>query len=172
MSCRFVSSARKHYRAFVEEGIVIGKRPELARGGLIRSAGGWKALTSLRKLRIHLKGDERMLGDSDFVSSVLNKQNEHLERRYRLQAQGFDLAKVVERVAKIFEMKAEEILSPGKQPQRVMVRRRRICYWGVKELGMKGTAVGKLLGMVQSSVSRAVARGERLALDRQLSLVE
>ncbi|MDP3029993.1 MAG: hypothetical protein Q8O04_10995 [Deltaproteobacteria bacterium] len=72
-----VSSARKHYRAFVEEGIVMGKRPELAGGGLIRSAGGWKALTSLRKLRIHLKGDERMLGDSDFVLSVLNKQNEH-----------------------------------------------------------------------------------------------
>jgi len=47
------------------------------------------------KPRIHLKGDERMLGDSDFVSSVLNKQNEHLERPYRLQAQGFDFAKVV-----------------------------------------------------------------------------
>ncbi len=166
-----VSSARKHYRAFVEEGIVMGKRPELAGGGLIRSAGGWKALTSLRKLRIHLKGDERMLGDSDFVSSVLNKQNEHLERRYQFQAQGFDLAKVVERVAKIFEMKPEEILSPGKQPQRVMARGL-VCYWGVKELGMKGTAVGKLLGMVQSSASRAVARGERLALDSQLNLVE
>jgi hypothetical protein len=37
---------------------------------------------------------------------------------------------------------------------------------------MKGIAVGKLLGMVQSSVSRAVARGERLTIDRQLSLVE
>ncbi|MDO9463069.1 MAG: hypothetical protein Q7J61_04615 [Deltaproteobacteria bacterium] len=90
---------------------------------------------------------------------------------YRLQAQGFDLAKVVERVAKIFEMKPEEILSPGKQPQRVMARGL-VCYWGVKELGMQGTAVGKLLGMVQSSVSRAVARGERLTIDRQLSLVE
>ena len=69
-------------------------------------------------------------------------------------------------------MKPEELLSPSKQPQRVMVRRRRICYWGVKELGIKGTAVGKLLGMVQSSVGRAVARGERLALDSQLNLVE
>ncbi len=37
---------------------------------------------------------------------------------------------------------------------------------------MEGTAVGKLLGMEQSSVSRAVARGERLAIDWQLSLVE
>ncbi|MDQ7839297.1 MAG: hypothetical protein RDU59_12490 [Thermodesulfobacteriota bacterium] len=91
---------------------------------------------------------------------------------YRLQAQGFDFAKVVKRAAKIFGMKPEEILSPGKQPRRVMVRRRRICFWGVKELGMKGTAVGKLPGMVQSSVSRAVARGERLTIDRQLSLVE
>ncbi|MDI6789813.1 MAG: hypothetical protein QME44_03885 [Thermodesulfobacteriota bacterium] len=68
-------------------------------------------------------------------------------------------------------MKPEEILSPGKQPQRVMARGL-VCYWCVKELGMKGTAVGKLLGMVQPSVSRAVARGERLALDSQLNLVE
>lgn len=76
---------------------------------------------------------------------MLNRQNEHLEWHYRLQMQGFDLAKAVERTAKIFEMKLEDILCPGKQPQRVMVRRRRICYWGVKELETKGTAVGKLL---------------------------
>jgi hypothetical protein len=33
-----------------------------------------------------LKGDERILGDSDFVEAVLEAQNEKLERRYRLEA--------------------------------------------------------------------------------------
>jgi hypothetical protein len=32
--------ARKHYREFVERGVGQGKKPELVRGGLIRSMGG------------------------------------------------------------------------------------------------------------------------------------
>ena len=38
------SSARRGYRQFVEDGIEMGRRPELTGGGLIRSAGGWVAL--------------------------------------------------------------------------------------------------------------------------------
>jgi REP element-mobilizing transposase RayT len=33
--------ARAHYRAFVEAGVPLGRRPELQGGGLIRSLGGW-----------------------------------------------------------------------------------------------------------------------------------
>jgi len=162
-------SARKQYHTFVEEGIALGKRPELTGGGLIRSCGGWKALKSLRKSGVYQKSDERILGDSDFVESVLERQDEQLERHYRLQAQGYDFDKVVDRVAQLLKMRPEEILRPGKQPDRVRARSL-LCYWSVKELGMNGTAVAKLLGMVQSSVSRAVQRGEELALDNQYNL--
>ena len=96
-------------------------------------------------------------------------QDEQFERRYQLQAQGYDFDKVVDRVAKLFKMRPEEILSPGKQPERVRARSL-VCYWAVKELGINGTAVAKLLGIIQSSVSRAVRRGERLALDNGYSL--
>jgi hypothetical protein len=37
---------------------------------------------------IHMKSDERILGDSDFIQSVLDEAKERLEERYRLQAQG------------------------------------------------------------------------------------
>lgn len=106
-------------------------------------------------LGIHLKGDERILGSSDFVESVLERQDERFERRYQLQAQGYDFDKVVDRVAKLFKMRSDELLSPGKQPQRVRARSL-VCYWAVKELGINGTAVASLLGIIQSSVSRAV----------------
>ena len=43
--------ARRQYRLFVEQGIIMGRRPELAGGGLIRSLGGWSAVKSLRRLR-------------------------------------------------------------------------------------------------------------------------
>lgn len=159
-------TARKKYRSFVERGIELGKRPDLIGGGLIRSAGGWNAKKALRKSGIHLKSDERILGDSDFVQSVLEQQNEQLEGRYHLQSLGYDFNRVVGRVAELFEMNRDEILRPGKQPERVRARSL-VCYWGVKALGMSGTKVAELLGMAQSSVSRAVQRGEKLAINRR-----
>jgi hypothetical protein len=35
-----ISTARRQYRHFVEQGIALGRRPELIGGGLIRSLGG------------------------------------------------------------------------------------------------------------------------------------
>ena len=73
----------------------MGKRPELTGGGLTRSVGGWQEVKSLRRQSIHLKSDERILGQSDFVESVLQQQNERLDRKYRLKAMGYDLGKIV-----------------------------------------------------------------------------
>jgi putative transposase len=65
-----VSRARRQYRHFAEQGICLGRRLELTGGGLIRSLGGWSTVKSMRRLREHVKSDERILGDSDFVQSV------------------------------------------------------------------------------------------------------
>jgi hypothetical protein len=35
-----LKTARQKYRGFVQQGIQLGKRPDLTGGGLIRSAGG------------------------------------------------------------------------------------------------------------------------------------
>jgi hypothetical protein len=43
--------ARKRYRHFIEERILMGKRPDLTGGGLVRSAGGWAEVASLRQMR-------------------------------------------------------------------------------------------------------------------------
>ena len=164
------SSARKGYRGFVEEGILLGKRPELTGGGLIRSMGGWGAVTSLRRLREHVKGDERILGASDFVESVLLEQNERLEHRYALQSQGYDFQSVLRRVGGIFGLKAEEVLSPGKQPQRVEARSV-ACFWAVRVLGMTTVEVSRRLGITQSAVTKAVYRGEKLAKDKGFQMI-
>lgn len=166
-----MSLARKHYCGYVQNGIDQGRQPELIGGGLIRSAGGWKAVKALDKLGVHLKGDERILGESDFVEQVLREQNERLERRYGLQAQGCDFEKVLERVADIFSLTKQQIISPSKQLHRVKARSV-LCYWAVKELGMSATTIAQLLKVGQPAVSRAVMRGEKLAFDMKLSLGE
>ena len=85
-----------------------------------------------------------------------------MKRRYWPQAQGYDFQKVVARVAELSGLDAEQILMAGKQPQRVRARSL-VCHWAVAELGMTAVAVGKLLGITQSAVTKALHRGQRLA---------
>jgi hypothetical protein len=160
-------SARKQYRLFVEKGIGQGKRKELTGGGLVRSYGGWEALKSLRRMRAHLKGDERILGDSDFVLSVLKVADETMKRKYRLAESGYDFNEVLRQVAGVFNLKPTEILLPSKQRQRVRARSL-LCFWAFKELGLSERSLAQKLGTSQSSISRAVQRGEKLAIDEQL----
>lgn len=166
-----VPAARKHYSDFVIKGIKAGKRPDLTGGGLIRTAGGWAALKSYRDRNIHVTGDERILGESDFVETVLKEQNERLERRYRIQLQEFDFDKAVERVAQVFDLKPHEILSTVRKRLRVKARSV-LCFWAVSELEMAGTEVARRLKMSKSGVSRAVARGEKIAANMKLRIFE
>ena len=75
-----VGEARRRYRAYIEKGVGMGRRPEFTGGGMIRSVGGWDAVKAMRRGQLRLKGDERILGDSDFVENVLKYADEQLAR--------------------------------------------------------------------------------------------
>jgi len=98
------------------------RNPEMTGGGLLRSVGGWDVLKSVQKMKIHIKGDERILGDSDFVEKFLSQASEQMERRYRLKAKGWTLTKLTERVANIFGIEKDQMVVAGKQPDRVRAR--------------------------------------------------
>jgi REP element-mobilizing transposase RayT len=164
-------SARKTYSEYLQKGIERGRRPELIGGGLIRSAGGWSTVKSLRRANTRLKGDERILGDSDFVNAVLAAAQEQLEHKYQLTAKGFDFEKVVERVTAVFDIEADQVLVAGKHPPTVKARSL-LCYWAVRELGMNGTDVAEKLGCSQSSVSKSVKRGAAIASEYNLKLMQ
>ena len=166
-----VPVARKAYRAFVSKGVPQGRRPELAGGGLVRSAGGWLALKAMRRAQVRMKGDERILGDGDFAQSVLNSAKEQLEQRYRLKAQGYNLDKVAQRVSTVLGVKPELVWVPGKHPM-IVKARSLLCYWAVRQLGFSATELSKKLGVSQPSVSISVKRGESIAKAGRLNLVE
>ena len=85
--------------------------------------------------------------------------------------QEYDVDKVAERVARFFELKPGEVLSSSKQPQRVKARSL-LCYWAVKELEVGAVDMARRLGVSQTTVSRAVARGESIAAHMDLKLIE
>ena len=161
--------ARGRYRSFVEKGIELGRRKDLTGGGLLRSAGGWLNVKALREAKIFYKSDERILGDSDFVESVLANANEQMERKYALQAAGLDLNGLAEIVAGITGVKPNRIFSRGKDRSRVRARSL-LCFWATTELGITLAQLSRRIRISQSSISMSVHRGEQIAETEGYSL--
>jgi len=157
-------AARRRYSAYVKAGIDQGRRPELVGGGLIRSLGGWSEVKKLRlKGMDRLKGDERILGDTDFVQSMLAHAREHFERYYELQRLGYDLNTVAEKVALIYGIDSAELFRKGRQKPRVDAKAL-FCYWSARELKIPLADLARKLAMTISGVGYAVQRGEAIAL--------
>jgi REP element-mobilizing transposase RayT len=165
------SSARQAYRSFVEKGIEQGRRPELAGGGLIRSAGGWEALKSLRREKAYQRSDERILGDGDFVNRVLAEAREALEKRHALRAKGIDLDKIVYRVSELMGVKPEDVWAKGKYP-RIVDARGLFCYWAVRELGVSMADMARQLGLSIPAISKSVRRGQVISEAKGFRLID
>jgi len=118
---------------------------------------------------IHVMSDERILGDSDFVDSVISQSEEHYERRHKLRRQGYDLDRIAERVSEVLGMKPDEVFSKGRQDRKVKARSL-LCFWAARELGMSHTALAKKLEMSLSGVGCSVERGESIAKKYNYSL--
>lgn len=164
-----LSLARRRYRIFVKSGIEDGRRPDLIGGGLIRSAGGWSEVKALRKSDIRIKGDERILGDGDFVENVLQEARESMAHKYRLLAKGYDFDWLVQHVARLLEMEPRDVLARGKYKQ-IVKARSLLCYWAVRELGMTTVQLAERLRLAQPTISQSVMRGRKIALEEKLKL--
>jgi putative transposase len=138
------TEARKEYESFVKEGVKQGRRKELTGGGLIRSLGGWTEARDALKGGVHMMSDERILGDSDFVDSVISQSEEHYERRHKLRRQGYDLNRIAERVSEVLGIKPDEVFTKGRQDRKVKARSL-LCFWAARELGMSHTTLAKAL---------------------------
>jgi putative transposase len=162
------AASRRAYAEFVKKGIGQGKRPDLSGGGLIRSAGGWEKVKALSKENAYQRSDERILGDGEFVDSVLAAAEEAMEKRYALRARGYDLEKVASRVSEV--LGAGAVWTKGKYRHAVEARSL-FCYWTVSELGTPMSLLGRKFGISIPAVSKSVTRGRTIAETKGYSLV-
>lgn len=165
-----IAEARRAYRKFVEKGAAQGKREDLIGGGLVRSSGGWSGLKALRKSRAYVKGDERILGDGDFVKQRLEQINENLEKKYRIRALGIDTDKIIERVSDVLGIPPRQVIGVGKS--RDIVRARSLlCYWAVRECGISMVSLSKRLEISSTAIGKSVLRGEKIASEKCYRLI-
>jgi len=167
---RSIGEAQRAYRLYVVKGISMGRRPELVGGGLIRSLGGWG---EVKKIRLsgqdRIKGDQRILGESDFVMDILSESEESFSRRYRLKSRGLNFEKVAEKVSSLLDLEKDYITGRGRQRDRVRARDL-LCYWCANELGIPMADLSRKLELTLAAVSYAVKRGEKIAKETDLQL--
>jgi len=155
------ADAIERYTDFVKDGAILGKREELTGGGMIRSAGGWKQVLDLRRSKEKWVSDERILGDTEFVSATLQQADEQVMRKEKLQKEGWDIHRLATKVCALMEVDEREIKRESRR-SKLSQARGLLAYWGNKELGISGVELAKYFGITKSSVSSAIKRGGRI----------
>ena len=166
-----ISEARRQYKDFVHKGIDQGRRNDLTGGGLVRSVGGWKNVKAMRKAKLWQKSDERILGDGDFVEQTLASNQEPLEQKYSLQARGYDMDKVADRVCELLDVKRSDIWAPGKDRYRVKARSL-LCFWASRELKISQAELSQKFKLSPTAISLCVKRGEEMVRDKGYMLFD
>lgn len=148
----------------------MGRREELTGGGLRRSAGGWEGLRNLKRAGEYWRGDERILGDGNFVNRVLQAAEERLTRREELKRQGWDLLRLVSEICGMLSVDPADLWKKGRN-NNFSHAKGLICYFGCSRLGLAGKELAEYFNISRPSVSQAIQRGERYAKENKIKLL-
>jgi len=158
--------ARGRYEAFLAEGIGKGRHPELTFGpSHLRGVVAEEDRGQAGEGEAH---DVRILGGGDFIAKVVAKV-EAAERRRKQASKRVSPQAVLQAAAKAAGVPVEAIQRPGKKPA-VVMGRSLACKWLVEDLGMRGVAVAKLLGVTPAAVTQGIERGRRIEAERGVFL--
>ena len=151
-----VGPAREAYRQFVREGGADPNPPDLDGGGLRRSVGGvWEAVARLTRGREKWSFDERILGGSAFVDTVLRKSEEDANRL--IIPPKDSLVDVAERVAAFFSITSDELRSASLR-RCVLDARAIMSHIAVHHYRLSLCAAGRFMRVSRKSISRALLR--------------
>ena len=136
-------------------GLPQGRRPELQGGGLLRSLGGWQAVTQLRRGREAYLGDERILGGTEFVEQLRRTVAERgptLHPRLTLDV-------LIACVCRHVGLPPAHLAAGNRRPAASRARAG-IAYLWTTVLGHPGRPLAPVLGIRPQNVYRAAAQGQ------------
>jgi len=156
-----LSEARRNLNAHVRKWSAKGRRHELnGGGGLIRSAGGWRAVKEASRDGIRLASEERILESSESFEATLKNAGELYEHRMRIQLAGIDLSAVIAAACRYLDIEEKELARPA---IRVEIARARalIRHVATQILSISGSEVARRLNVDRSAISRSTQRVSR-----------
>jgi len=144
-------NALQNYENFLKDQYGKQKKGEYSGGGLIKSMGGIGNVLSSKKDGAKEMFDERILGEGNFVESVL-KEIETTENKT------MSLKEILKKVKRITAIEYKELL--GKSRERKIVKGRAVyCYLRKEKGGVTGTRLMKELKLASGTVSYLVHKG-------------
>lgn len=134
------------------------RRPDLKGGGLRRSLGGEVSMPKVFGAEANAISDQRVLGNSWFVESVLRAANESLEKARKSRSE------VLAEVEKLTGIAREDLFrhSHEQAPSRA---RAVYCYLCKSEAGVTGSELMRELSLSSGAVSKLVAKGIKLTAE-------
>ncbi|MGK2905493.1 MAG: transposase [Desulfuromonadales bacterium] len=144
-----VTTARRHYRQFIADGIKTGRRDDLVGGGLKRSQGE-------RQNHEYESFDERVLGGGEFVDSL--KEDFTLREKMKRVV---TLTQLLAVVAAALTLDPDLVRKPSKS-RAPAAARGIICHLAIYEFGYTSSEVGQFLHLGPTGVSLASRRGEKI----------
>lgn len=154
------AQARQAYRRFIAAGAGAGRKPELVGGGWVRSQGGWSEVLSMQRRRAGSVCDQRILGDSDFVRTVIDRMDERQRQNLRLLSARPAIDRICRHVCDRQGVLPGELCS-GSRRRPVVAARYTVAYIAVRESGYTGAEVARHLGVSNSCITRSLATGRR-----------
>ena len=152
-----IKKGRDAYRRFVEEGIGMGRQPQLTGGGLIRSKGGWSQVVSARRSGEREEYDERILGSGDFVHGALKEAEEKIRLQLKHRRTGRSLVQIIDQECDRWQISPKE-LEGGSRRREVSAMRIKIAKRGLDELGLSLAEIARHVGVSTSGLARAMKR--------------
>jgi len=148
-------TAIKNYNAVMAEKARDGVRVNLSGGGLQRSLGGVGNTLIALRAGDKVLSDPRILGEGDFVETILRTAGESAERVLKSRAE------LLFEVEMRTGIRREEILRPShdREPARA---RALYCYLCKEKAGASGMDLMRELGIGQTGVSKLIAKGRKL----------
>jgi putative transposase len=145
------------YCQYMEEGVPMGRRPELVGGGLIRSAGGWSQVKSRLLNKEGVLSDERILGSGEFVERVVGEAGEKIRHQLPMNRRLEDAKGIIEEVCREENISPKELRS-GSRRGPVSTIRKHLVRRLVIEQGLPQADVARLLGVTTPAVAKSLAR--------------
>jgi putative transposase len=148
------------YRAFISAGFSIGQLPYLVGGGLVRSLGGWSNVASLRQHGARENGDERILGSTEFVMTVVREAEKKQRHQMKVRSVGDPIPHLIEQECRKRKINPQEVRAGGRRTK-ASEARAAIAYRATTEFGLPAAEIARHLGVTTASITRAVQKVDR-----------
>lgn len=159
----------ERYKEYIVNGWKTGKRNDLTGGGLKRSAGGWSGIKALKKQKEFWRGDERILGEGNFVNEVLKASEENLERREALLRQGWNLEKVSDKFVSEFSINKRDLIKKGRN-NNISIVKNLIAFFCFTDLGINGQELANYFKVSRPAIYKMINKGNEFSFKNNIKL--